>query len=200
VSVEDFPESARVEVVFHDNELIEGTVAGAEVHLAGPVRSLRGSVKGTWGGVALVAAWRIGDKHYAPTNPLPMFILGRFGGTAVKLNGDVQLGHQLSFERAGMTGDLGGQGLQAEFNPADGGLGMTSAVVAEGSLGETPFELFAALSDDWKRAVVRGSVGGHPVLLDATRDDPAASVRVVGAYFGQPALLALLLGVVIHFL
>jgi hypothetical protein len=83
---------------------------------------------------------------------------------------------------------------------ADGGLGTTSAVVAEGTLGEAPFELFAALSDDGKRAIVRGSVGGQPVSLDATGDDPAASVCIVGTYIGEPALLALVLGVIIHFL
>jgi hypothetical protein len=72
-------------------------------------------------------------------------------------------------------------------------------VVAEGTVGETPFELFAAFSEDLKRAVVRGSVGGRPVSLDATRDDPAAAVRIIGAYLGEPLLLALVVGAVIHF-
>jgi ATP-dependent Clp protease ATP-binding subunit ClpC len=201
VSVEDVPESARVKLVFHDNELVEGTIAGAEVHLSGPVRARGGSVKGTWGGVALGTAWRIGDKQdVPPTGPLPVVISGRFGGAALKLQGDVQLGPHLSFERAGVSGDLCGQSLRAEVSAADGGLGTTSAVVAEGTLGEAPFELFAALSDDGKRAIVRGSVGGQPVSLDATGVDPAASVCIVGTYIGEPALLALVLGVIIHFL
>ena len=198
VSVEHFPQSARVKLVSHD-ELIEGTLAGAEVHLSGPVRSPGGSVRGTWGGEVLGAAWRIGDKHGAPTNPLPVFVAGRLGRAAVKLKGEVRLGPQLRFEGAGISGDLCGQVLRAEVNPADGGLGLTGAVVADGTHGDTPFELFAALSEDRDRAVVRGSVGGRPLSIDATRADPSA-VRVVGAYFGEPPLLMLVLGVVVHFL
>ncbi len=39
VSLEDVPEGARVELVYRDNELIEGAVAGTEVRLRGPLRS-----------------------------------------------------------------------------------------------------------------------------------------------------------------
>jgi hypothetical protein len=200
VSLEDVPEGARVELVYRDNELIEGAVAGTEVRLRGPVRSRRGPVKGTWGEVEFGAAWRIGDKRYVPTNPSPAIMSGRFGEEAVKLKGDFQLGPHQSFERAELSGDLGGQSLRAEVSAADGGLGTTSAVVAEGTVGETPFEFFVAFSDDLKRALVRGSVGGRPVSLDATRDDPAGQVRIIGAYFGEPPLLVLVVGAVIHFL
>ena len=83
---------------------------------------------------------------------------------------------------------------------ADGGLGSTDALVAEGTVGETPFELYAALSGDLTRAVVRGSVDGRSISLDAGRDYPSGPVKVQGSYSGQPALLALTVGVVAYFL
>ena len=62
-------------------------------------------------------------------------------------------------------------------------LGATSTVIAEGNLDEEPFELFASLSDDLARVVVRGSFGGRSVSLDATAEEPSA-VRVVGEFSG----------------
>ena len=86
------------------------------------------------------------------------------------------------------------------MSAADGGLGSTDAVVAEGTVGETPFELFIALSGDLTEGVIRGSVDGHPVSLDAGRDEPSAPVTVQGSYTGPPALLALTVGIVAYFL
>jgi hypothetical protein len=189
-----------VALVYSDEGIIEGTVAGTEVQLRGQLRSSRGSVKGTWGEAAFGAVWSIGHKRHPAANPSPIVMSGRFGGTALKLEGELQVGPNQSFERAGLSGDLGGQSLRAEVSPADGGLGTASAVVAEGTLGETAFDLFVAFSDDLKRAVVRGSIGGRPVSLDATRADPPSSVRIVGSCSGEPPLLALVLGVLIHFL
>jgi hypothetical protein len=200
--LEGVPESARVELVYHENGLIEGTVAGTEMRLSGLVRSRRGSVKGTWGKVAIGADWSIGDKHRGPegpSRPFPVVISGHFGQLTVKLKGDFQLSPDQSFERAGLSGDLGGQSLRAEVSAADGGLGTTSAVVVEGSVGQTPSELFVAVSEDSKRAVVRGSLGGRAVSLDATRADPATSVRIVGSCSGEPPLLVLLLGLIVAF-
>jgi Clp amino terminal domain, pathogenicity island component len=213
VGLEDVPEDARVELLYHNSGVIDGTVAGAEVHLSGLGRSRRGSADGTWGEVAFGAAWSIGNVRQAPENPSTpspavtsggfgqlAVMSGRFGQLDIKLKGDFQLSPDQTLERAGLVGQLGGQNILAEVSAADGGLGTTSAVVAEGTLGETPFELFAAFSDDSKRAVVRGLLDGRAISLDATRSDPATSVHIVGSYFGEPPLLALLLGVVVRFL
>jgi hypothetical protein len=86
-------------------------------------------------------------------------------------------------EQADISGDLCGQNLRAKVSPANGGLGSTDAVVAEGALGEELFELFVAFSDDLGRAVVRGSLGGRRVSLDAITDGPSA-LRIVGEYLG----------------
>jgi hypothetical protein len=213
IGLEDVPDGSLVELVYHDVGVIEGAVAGTEVHLAGLGRSRRGSANGTWGEVGIGAAWSVGDVHETPEGPStpspvgtpsgvgqPAVMSGRFGQLAINLKGDFQLGPSQSVELASLSGELGGHNLQAEITAADGGLGATSAVVAEGTLGDAPFELFVAFSDDSKSAVVRGSIGGAPVSLDASRPDPATSVRIVGSYFGEPPLLALLLGAVARFL
>jgi Clp amino terminal domain, pathogenicity island component len=213
VGLEDVPEDARVELVYHNSGVIEGTVAGAEVHLGGLGRSRRGSASGSWGEVAFGAAWSVGNVRQPPENPstpspvdVPgglgqqAVIAGRFGQLAINLKGDFQLRPDQPLERAGLSGELGGHNITAEVSAADGGLGTTSAVVAEGTLGGARFELFAAFSDDSKRAVVRGSIGGAPVYLDVTRSEPATSLRIVGSYPGEAPLLALVLGVMVRFL
>ena len=83
---------------------------------------------------------------------------------------------------------------------AGGGLGSTDTVVAEGALGQAGFQLFATISDDLSKALVRGSFDGQPVLLDATRDEPSSSVRVVGAFMAPPPMVALVAGALAHFL
>jgi hypothetical protein len=196
VHLEDVPEDARVELVYRDGEVLEGTAAGMRVYLRGRVRSRRGPLKGTWGQVALGAAWRLGDRLHVLTGPLPALVSGRWGEDDVKLKAAFHLGPQHLFERADVDGELCGHALRAEANAAAGGLGSTSTVVAEGTVGDSPFQLFGALSTDLTRAIVRGSVGGAPVSIDATREDPFAPVRVIGAFSGPPALLALLVGAV----
>jgi len=199
VRLEDVPGTARVELSCRDSDVIEGTVAGTAVRLAGRIGSHRGSMRGTWDKATVEVNWRLGDKH-TPTSPSPGTISGRFGNDPIQLEAHFQLGPHYWLERAEVSGDLCGQGLRAEVSAADGGLGSTSAVVAEGTVGEAAFELFAALSDDLYRAVVRGSVGGRPVSLDATRDGPLAPVWVVGAYSGPPPLLGLVVGALAYFL
>jgi hypothetical protein len=200
VHLEDVPEDARVELVYRDDEVLEGTAAGTRVYLRGRVRSRRGPLKGTWGEVAFGAAWRLGDRLHVLRGPLPAHLSGRFGEDAVKLKATAHLGPQHLFERAEVGGELCGHAVRAEVNAASGGLGSTSTLVAEGTVGDSAFQLFGALSADLSRTIVRGSVGGAPVSLDATRPDPFAPVRVIGAFSGPPALLALLVGAVVSVL
>ncbi len=61
--------------------------------------------------------------------------------------GSFSLGPRYLLEEADISGDLGGHNLRAKVTSADGGTGATSTVVAEGKLGEEPFELFASLSN-----------------------------------------------------
>ena len=200
VGLESVPDEARVELVYHDSGVIDGTVGGTRVHLRGLVPTRQGSADGTWGGSTFEAEWSIGDTRHDSANPCPVVVSGRFGVAPVKLEGEFRLSADRSLEGARLAGDLGGQDIGGEVSPADGGLGATSAVVAEGTLGGAPFELFAAFSDDSKKAVVRGSIGGWPVAIDANRAGPTAPARIVGSYSGEPALLVLVLAVAVRFL
>jgi hypothetical protein len=164
------------------------------------VPTRQGSADGTWGGSTFEAEWSIGDTRHDNANPCPVVVSGRFGVAPVKLEGEFRLSADRSLEGARLAGDLGGQDIGGEVSPADGGLGATSAVVAEGTLGGAPFELFAAFSDDSKKAVVRGSIAGWPVAIDAKRAGPTAPARIVGSYSGEPALLVLVLAVAVRFL
>ena len=154
-------------------------------------------MRGTWGGVAV--SWRLGDKLGTPAGRTPGIIRGRVGDDRVNLEGSFLLGPRYLLEEADISGDLCGQQLRAKVSAADGGLGATSTVIAEGNLDEEPFELFASLSDDLARVVVRGSFGGRSVSLDATAEEPSA-VRVVGGFRGPLPLLALIVNVLVHFL
>ncbi|HTW09189.1 MAG TPA: hypothetical protein VME46_16910 [Acidimicrobiales bacterium] len=173
-----------------------GTVGGAAVRLRGRIGPRGGQVRGTWAGVAI--NWRLSDMLGQNPPRSAGTIKGRIGDGAVNLEGEFQLAPRYLFEQADIAGDLAGQAFTAKLALAESGPGSNSAVVAEGSVGEEPFELFAAPRDDVPGAVVRGSLGGRPVALDATHDDPTA-VRVVGQYAGRLPLLALIVGVVVHF-
>jgi hypothetical protein len=199
VDIEGVPEEARVELVYRDNEVIEGTAGGKEVRLTGRVASHRGPLKGTWGGVSVDANWRIGDNLQA-ASPVPAILTGHFGEDALKLNSEFRFAPNYLFEEADIAGDVGGTPFRATVSAADGGLGSTDAIVAKGTVGETPFELFAALSGDLTKAVVRGSVDGRPISLDASRDERSSTVKLCGSYSGPPSLLVLTVGALSYFL
>ena len=103
MQLEDVPEEARVELLFRDKELIEGTAGGKEVRFAGRMGSHRGPAKGTWGGVSVNVNWRIGDNSQADS-PVPAIITGHFGEDAVKLKGAFRLPPNYLFEEADISG------------------------------------------------------------------------------------------------
>jgi hypothetical protein len=124
-------------------------------------------------------------------------ITGHFGDDPAALNGYYQLGRA---EVVDIGGYLCGHRLWAKVSSAEGGLAPTGTVVAEGTVAEEPFELFVSMSSDLARAIVRGSLGGRPVSLDMTRHEPPAPALIVGEYSGPHPFLALVVGVVMHFL
>ena len=169
------------------------------MRLAGRVGSHRAPCTGPGAGrVSLSVNWRIGGNSRA--GPVLVILTGHFGEYAVKLNGDFRLAPSYFFEEADIAGDLGEAPFRAVVSAADGGLGSTDVVVAEGTVGEAPFQLFAALSGDLTKAAVRGSVDGRPVSLDASRDEPSGPVKVCGSYSGPPGLLASMVGALSYFL
>ena len=200
VKLDEVPEDARVELSYTDHRSIEGTVGASEVRLVGDVSSRRGPLKGTWGATTVYANWRLADMAKVSAGALPGLLSGRFGDDAFKLKGSLQLSSGYLLQRADISGELCGQDLRAQVYRAGGGLGSTDTVVAEGSLGQAGFQLFATISDDLRKALVRGSFDGQPVRLDATRDEPSPSVRVIGAFMAPPSMVALVAGALAHFL
>ena len=197
---DDVPKGAKVELYFRDGQLVEGMAGAAEVRLVGSFGSSRGYLAGTWATAAIAADWRFASTPEASTDPSPGSISGRLGDDALQLTGRFHFRFGCLFEKAEIAGQLCGQGLGAEVRRAGGGLGPTSTVVAEGTLGEASFEIFATVSTEIDIAKVRGSFDGRPVLLDASRDELSGSVRIAGAYDGPVPLLALVVGSLAHFL
>ena len=108
----EVPEEARVELVYRDNEVIEGTAGGKKVRLAGRVGSHRGPLRGSWGDVSVSVNWRIGDNSRAP-RPVPAILTGHVGDDAVNLSGDFRLAPNYFFEDAKIVGDLGATPFRA---------------------------------------------------------------------------------------
>jgi len=97
--------------------------AWSEVHLSGLGRARRGSANGTWGEVALGAAWSVGDAREAPekpSTPSPAAVpsgfgqlavmSGRFGHLPIKVECDFELSPVQSLERAVLSGEAGRAG------------------------------------------------------------------------------------------
>ncbi len=197
--LEEVPEDARVELVYRDGEVVEGTAGSKEVRLTGRVKSHQGSLKGTWGEDSVNANWRLGDNSQTPSS-VPALLTGHFGEQAVELKGDFHLSPNYFFEQADVAGVFGETAFRAAVSAADGGLGSTDAIVAEGTAGAAPFEPFATRAADRTRAVVRGSFDGQAVSLDASGGRPSGTVKLFGSFSGTPVLLILIIGVVAYFL
>ena len=120
VDVREVPEDDRVELVYRDNEVIEGTAGGKEVRLVGRMGSHRGPLNGTWGGVSIDANWRTGDNSQRPSQ-VPAVLTGHFGEDAVKLQAAFRLAPNYLFDEAHIQGRLGEAAFQAVVSAADGG-------------------------------------------------------------------------------
>ena len=106
VDMAEVPDEASVELVYRDNDVIEGTAGGTKVRLVGRVGSHRSRLKGSWGDVPVSVNWRIGDSSRAPS-PVPAVLTGHLGHDAVKLKGDFRVAPDYFFEEADIVGDLG---------------------------------------------------------------------------------------------
>ncbi len=198
VDIDAVADAARVELVYRDHEVMEGTVAGTEVQLRVAAPSHHGSASGTFSGSEVAATWDLDDNSSSHPEPGGS-LAGHFGDEAVSVRGRFHLDPGFFFDRAHITGALGARPVELDVTAAEGGLGSTNTVVIDGTVGETAFDLSAALSGDLTRAKVRGTVGDRPVRLDASKVEPA-TVRIVGAYEGPSALLAVIVGSLVYFL
>lgn len=67
-----------------------------------------------------------------------------------------------------MKGTLADTNLTASIERASAGFDSTDTVVATGTLGDQPFEIFAALDGSLQHGRIRGTYHGQAVYLDLT--------------------------------
>jgi hypothetical protein len=192
---------ARVELTFERSRLLRGSVGGQPVRVDLNVPTHKGAAAGTIAGIPVSATWENGD-NYRIYPDVPSDLTGSFGGQPVELHATFHLEPGYFFDHGTITGHVGAEALDATVETASGGLGSTSTVAVDGTLGGTEFTIYAAIDGPLASGQIRGTVAGIPIRLDAarTRQPDGEKTRLTGSYQGPPALLALAAGALLHFI
>ena len=142
-----------------------------------------------------------GNNYYIHPD-VPYDLTGSFAGQPVEIHATFHLEPGYFFDHGTITGHVGAEALHATVETASGGLGSTSTVAVDGTLGSTEFTIYAAIDGPLTRAKIRGTVAGNPIRIDAarTRQPDGEQTRLTGSYEGPPALLALAAGALLHFI
>jgi hypothetical protein len=197
----DIPDHARVDLIFERPRLLSGTVGGQSVSLDLNVPTHNGMAAGTIAGIPASATWKNGD-NYRIYPDVPSDLAGSFGGQPVELHATFHLEPGYFFDHGTITGHIGAEALDASVERVSGGLGSTSTVAVDGTLGSINYTIYAAIDGPLTSAKIRGTVAGIPVRIDAarTRQPHGGQTRHTGSYQGPPALLALAAGALLHFI
>jgi hypothetical protein len=195
------PDHLRVDLIFERSRLLRGSVGGQPVRLDLNVPTRNGAAAGTIAGIPVSATWINGD-NYSIYPDVPSDLTGAFAGQPVELHATFHLEPGHFFDRGAITGHIGAEALNATVGTASGGLGSTSTVAVDGTLGSTEFTIYAAIDGPLTRAKIRGAVAGNAIRIDAarTRQPDDEQTRLTGSYQGPPALLALAAGALLHFI
>jgi hypothetical protein len=194
-------DDARVELTFERSRLLRGSVGGQPVRVDLNVPTHNGAAAGTIAGIPVSATWENGD-NYRVYPDVPSDLEGSFGGQPVELHATFHLEPGYFFDHGTITGHVGAEALGATVETASGGLGSTSTVAVDGTLGGTEFTIYAAIDGPLTFGQIRGTVAGTPIRIDAarTRQPDGERTRFTGSYQGPPALLALAAGALLHFI
>ncbi len=197
----DIPDHARVDLIFERSRLLSGTVGGQPVRLDLNVPTHNGAAAGTIAGIPASATWENGD-NYRIYPDVPSNLTGSFGEQPVELHATFHLEPGYFFDHGTITGHIGAEALDASVERVSGGLGSTSTVAVDGTLGSIKYTIYAAIDGPLTSAKIRGTVAGIPVRVDAarTRQPHGEQTRLTGNYQGPPALLALAAGALLHFI
>jgi hypothetical protein len=195
------PEHARVDLIFERSRLLSGSVGGQPVRLALNVPALDGTAAGTIAGMAASATWKTGNNYYIYPD-VPSDLTGSFAGQPAELHATFHLEPGYFLHHGAITGHIGAEALDATVETASGGLGSTSTVAVDGTLGSTDFTIYAAIDGPLTSGQIRGTVAGNSIRIDAarTRQPEGDQTRLTGSYQGPPALLALAAGALLHFI
>ncbi len=195
------PDHARVDLTFERSRLLSGSVGGQPVRLDLNVPTHNGAAAGTIAGIPVAAAWENGD-NYRIYPDVPSDLKGSFAGQPVELHATFHLEPGYFFDHGTITGHIGAEALDATVESASGGLGGTSTVAVDGTVGSIEFTIYAAIDGPLTFGQIRGTVAGIPIRIDAarTRQPDGEKTRLTGSYQGPPALLALAAGSLLHFI
>ncbi len=128
------PDHARVDLTFERSRLLSGSVGGQPVRLDLNVPTHNGAAAGTIAGIPVSAAWENGD-NYRIYPDVPSDLKGSFAGQPVELRATFHLEPGYFFDHGTITGHIGAEALDATVETASGGLGSTSTVAVDGTLG-----------------------------------------------------------------
>ena len=191
------PDHARVDLIFGRSRLLSGSVGEQPIRLNLNVPAHDGAAAGTIAGMPVSASWENGDNYHIYPD-VPSDLTGSFAGQPVELHATFHLEPGYFFDHGTITGQIGALALDATVETASGGLGSTSTVAVDGTLGSTRYTIYAAIDGPLTAAKIRGTVAGTSIRVDAART--REQTRLTGSYEGPPVLLALVAGALLHFM
>lgn len=195
------PDHARVDLIFERSRLLRGSVGEQPVRLDLNVPAHNGVAAGMIAGIPASATWENGD-NYRIHPDVPSDLIGSFAGQPVELHATFHLEPGYFFDHGTITGHIGAEALNATVETASGGLGSTSTIAVDGTLGSTEYTIYAAIDGPLTSGQIRGTVAGNLIRIDAarTRGPEGEQTRLTGSYQGPPALLGLVAGALLHFI
>jgi hypothetical protein len=199
IGLSELPAGAKVQLVYQDRRLLEGTIGTTEVSLHLVVLQSRASARGLVGGASLTIAWDF--IRTSPESPdIAATVEGVFADQPVDLRATFHFQPATWLHHGDVVGNLAGSPLRAHVEPADGGFDSPATVAIDGVLGMGTFSAFASVAADRTRGAVRGSVDGRPLVLDTGQvmGIRGSTLRVTGAFEGPPAVLLLAIGTLLH--
>jgi len=195
------PDHARVDLILERSRLLSGSVGGQPIRLNLNMPAHDGAAAGTIAGMPVSASWKNGD-NYRIYPDMPSELTGSFAGQPVELHATFHLEPGYFFDHGTITCHIGALALDAAVETASGGLGSTSTVAVDGTLGSTRYTIYAAIDGPLTAAKIRGTVAGTSIRIDParTRQPSGEQTRLTGSYEGPPVLLALVAGALLHFM
>jgi len=197
------PGHARVDLTFERSRLLSGSVGGQPVRLELNVPTHNGVAAGTIAGIPVSATW-VNGNNFRIYPDVPSDLTGSFAGQPVELQGTFHLEPDYFFHHGTIIGHIGTEALDATVEAAapPGGMGSSSTIAADGTLGSTEFTIYATIDGPLTSGKLRGTVAGTPIRIDAarTRGPGGEQTRLTGTYQGPLALLALTAGALLHFI
>jgi hypothetical protein len=119
------------------------------------------------------------------------------GDGPLTLRGAFRLDDSWCFAGGTVTGEVAGGPVSVRAEALDGGISTSGTLRVDGTIAGAALSVFATVART--RAIIRGHLDGHPIELDVNGDPAAGTATLRGRYGGPPAVLAVVIGAVLHF-